>query len=300
MSSSVWLGAELLIMALIVIFIGFCQAEFHRYTQLRIRLNAVLEQEAGAAQILEQRSVLHQIQASRKNIMLKKLVAPCCVIIVLFLIGYFLLFPEYGLRPLLIVALITCVVLYFAQRVYRAKMRRRFAAHFPNTIDSIVNRLKSGQIMPVIVKNLAYEKDVSSPLFLEVHQQVLFGVSFIEALYNVADRYNDPLFRFFATTLAVQQETGANVISVLQSLASELRKQVALRVKIYNLFIESKTSAWVLITLNPLVVLVIFLLSPNYFHTLIANPTGHNLVYESIALYLVGCFVIWNVTRIKG
>ena len=94
---------------------------------------------------------------------------------------------------------------------------------------------------------------------------------------------NDDI-EMFTTSVNILKETGGNLAEALGNLSKVLRDRKKMAEKIQAMSMEAKASAGIIGSLPPIVMLLVYLSTPEYISLLWTHPTGQ--------LMLVGC-VIW-------
>ena len=100
----------------------------------------------------------------------------------------------------------------------------------------------------------------------------------------MAARNRLPEYRFFATALALQSQTGGGLTETLENLADVVRKRVALKSRGYALAAEARTSAMVLAVLPVFAGGALAVMNPEYVGVLLQEGTGQTVF---------GCAVLW-------
>lgn len=183
-----------------------------------------------------------------------------------------------GAAALLLVPIL-CVLLI--RRFYHWCDQRRLLllyGQFPDALAMLVRAVRVG--IPVVegIRNVARESPPpTGPEFSTVVDQIAIGVTLEEALHSLADRNELPEYRFFATALALQSETGGAVSETLERLADVIRKRVALRGHARALASEARTSIYILAALPVFSGGALAVLSPDYLETLFTDPTGQRV-----------------------
>ena len=85
-------------------------------------------------------------------------------------------------------------------------------------------------------------------------------------------------YRFFATAISLQAQTGGGLTEVLENLADVIRKRVALQSRGRALSAEARTSALVLAVLPLATGGMIAVLDPAYMAVLFDTAKGHSLL----------------------
>jgi tight adherence protein B len=92
-----------------------------------------------------------------------------------------------------------------------------------------------------------------------------------------------PEANFFGIVVSIQQKSGGNLSEALGNLSKVLRDRKKMAEKIQAMSMEAKASAGIIGSLPPIVMLLVYLTTPDYISLLWTHPTGQ--------LMLVGCGV---------
>ena len=201
--------------------------------------------------------------------------------------------PAWGLCPL--------VALGVTRAVYRGNDAKRTAAlyrQFPDALAMIVRAVRVG--IPVTEALRAVAQEAAAPTSLEfgrLHDQVGVGTALDDGLREMAARNRLPEYRFFATALALQSQTGGGLTETLENLADVVRKRLALRARGYALASEARTSAGVLTALPVFAALALAVLNPDYIGTLFEAGRGQTLFGVTVAWLGTGVFVMRLMIR---
>ena len=181
---------------------------------------------------------------------------------------------------------------------WRNKRLSMLFEQFPDALAMIVRGVRVG--VPVSEAINIVSNDGATPTkgeFSRVGEQITIGVQLEDALRFMAERNNLPEYRFFATALALQGQTGGNLSETLEGLADTIRKRVAARARGYALAAEARTSANVLIVLPMLLFVALWFMNPNYVGSLISEQTGRMVLGG--AAFLLSLGVVTMRTLIK-
>src|SRR6267154_1308363 len=111
-----------------------------------------------------------------------------------------------------------------------------------------------------------------------------FGLPLGDACARLFERMPVPEANFFGIVIAIQQKSGGNLSEALGNLSKVLRDRKKMKEKIQAMSMEAKASAAIIGALPPIVMILVYLTTPDYISLLWTHPTGQ--------LMLVGC-VIW-------
>jgi tight adherence protein B len=169
---------------------------------------------------------------------------------------------------------------------YLKKRREKsFLRALPDAVDVIVRGIKAG--LPLFESLKVVAADSPEPLrseFLAIIETQAIGMPLGEACSRLFERMPVPEANFFGIVIAIQQKSGGNLSEALGNLSKVLRDRKKMAEKIQAMSMEAKASAGIIGSLPPIVMLLVYLSTPEYISLLWTHPTGQ--------LMLVGC-VIW-------
>ena len=111
----------------------------------------------------------------------------------------------------------------------------------------------------------------------------------------MAERSGVAEYKFFATTLTLQAQTGGALGETLQGLAEVIRKRLALRAKGQAMASQAKTSAIVLGLMPFISGGGMYFLNPNYIGILFTDSLGQQFLGVGIAMLSTGGLVMWSM-----
>ncbi|GEM_PF-4590168 len=110
----------------------------------------------------------------------------------------------------------------------------------------------------------------------------------IPALHRFGEKAEIPEARFFAFTLALQQETGGNLSKALGALSAMLRGRAVFRAKVAILTAEARMSAIIICSLPVIVAAALAIASPDYLTPLWTHPVGRMCLAGAVLSVLTG------------
>jgi tight adherence protein B len=167
----------------------------------------------------------------------------------------------------------------------KKRREQNFLKGLPDAVDVIVRGIKAG--LPLFESIKVVAADAPEPLrgeFLSIIETQAIGMPLGEACARLYDRMPVPEANFFGIVIAIQQKSGGNLSEALGNLSKVLRDRKKMAEKIQAMSMEAKASAGIIGSLPPIVMLLVYLSTPQYISLLWTHPTGQ--------LMLVGC-VIW-------
>lgn len=176
--------------------------------------------------------------------------------------------------------------------------REKLLEQFADVISTIVRTAAVGVPLVEAVRVIARESaEPTATEFRKLAEEIGIGLSIDSAVLSMAERTGMTEYRFFATTIVLQMQTGGGLTEALTNLAEVVRGRIALRARGYALSSEARTSAKVLICLPFVVGFGIMLLSPNYMDPLFHTDTGHQLLEVATGSLIMGWFVMRSLIR---
>jgi tight adherence protein B len=167
----------------------------------------------------------------------------------------------------------------------KTRREKSFLKALPDAVDVIVRGIKAG--LPLFESIKVVAADAPEPLkgeFLAIIETQAIGMPLGEACARLFERMPVPEANFFGIVIAIQQKSGGNLSEALGNLSKVLRDRKKMAEKIQAMSMEAKASAGIIGSLPPIVMLLVYLSTPDYISLLWTHPTGQ--------LMLVGC-VIW-------
>ena len=167
----------------------------------------------------------------------------------------------------------------------KKRREKNFLKALPDAVDVIVRGIKAG--LPLFESIKVVAADAPEPLkgeFMAIIETQAIGMPLGEACARLFERMPVPEANFFGIVIAIQQKSGGNLSEALGNLSKVLRDRKKMAEKIQAMSMEAKASAGIIGSLPPIVMLLVYLSTPEYISLLWTHPTGQ--------LMLVGC-VIW-------
>ena len=167
----------------------------------------------------------------------------------------------------------------------KKRREKRFLKALPDAVDVIVRGIKAG--LPLFDSIKVVAADSPEPLkseFLAIIETQAIGMPLGEACTRLYERMPLPEANFFGIVVAIQQKSGGNLAEALGNLSKVLRDRKKMAEKIQAMSMEAKASAGIIGSLPPIVMLLVYITTPQYMSVLWTHPMGQ--------LMLVGC-VIW-------
>lgn len=185
----------------------------------------------------------------------------------------------------------------FFNRV-ESKRRDALLRQFPDALAMIVRSIRVG--VPVIdaVRNVSLAApNPTASEFDRLVDQIALGTPLDEAVTELAVRTGLAEYRFFATALALQTQTGGTLSETLENLADVIRKRAALKARGHAMTAEARTSSSILALLPVLTGGMLYALNPAYIMILFTDPTGKMFFSAAVISLALGMLTIRAIIK---
>jgi tight adherence protein B len=169
------------------------------------------------------------------------------------------------------------------------KKRREtnFLKALPDAVDVIVRGIKAG--LPLFDSIKVVASDAPEPLkseFNAIIETQAIGMPLGDACARLFERMPVPEANFFGIVIAIQQKSGGNLSEALGNLSKVLRE------KIQAMSMEAKASASIIGALPPIVMLLVYITTPEYIALLWTHPTGQLMLVACLSWMGIGIMVM--------
>jgi tight adherence protein B len=175
----------------------------------------------------------------------------------------------------------------------KKRREKAFLKALPDAVDVIVRGIKAG--LPLFESIKVVAADAPEPLrgeFLAIIETQAIGMPLGEACARLYDRMPVPEANFFGIVIAIQQKSGGNLSEALGNLSKVLRDRKKMAEKIQAMSMEAKASAGIIGALPPIVMLLVYLTTPDYISLLWTHPTGQLMLVGCVTWMSIGIFVM--------
>jgi tight adherence protein B len=175
----------------------------------------------------------------------------------------------------------------------KKRREKNFLRALPDAVDVIVRGIKAG--LPLFDSIKVVAADAPEPLkseFLAIIETQAIGMPLGEACARLFDRMPVPEANFFGIVIAIQQKSGGNLSEALGNLSKVLRDRKKMAEKIQAMSMEAKASAAIIGSLPPIVMLLVYLSTPDYISLLWTHPTGQLMLCGCVLWMSIGIFVM--------
>ena len=213
----------------------------------------------------------------------------------------FLSAPQ--LNPLIMVGLGIFGAFGLPRFVVKRMINRRhkkFLNEFANSIDIIVRGVKSGLPLNECLNIIARESPEPVCLeFREVCDQQRVGIPLLQCFERMMERVPLAEVRFFGIVIGIQQSAGGNLSEALGNLSGVLRDRKSMAAKVQALSAEAKASAAVLGSLPFIVMILVYITTPDYVMLLFQKTYGNFMLLGSAVWMSCGLLMMRKMINFK-
>jgi tight adherence protein B len=177
---------------------------------------------------------------------------------------------------------------------YLKKRREKaFLKALPDAVDVIVRGIKAG--LPLFESIKVVAADSPEPLkseFTAIIETQTIGMPLGEACARLYERMPLPEANFFGIVVAIQQKSGGNLSEALGNLSKVLRDRKKMGEKIQAMSTEAKASAGIIGSLPPIVMLLVWLSTPDYIALLWTHHIGQFMLVACVGWMSIGIMVM--------
>ncbi len=186
-----------------------------------------------------------------------------------------------------------------SRQLFKMMLQRRRASlygQFPDCLTMIVRSVRAGVPLSEAIRIVAREiPEPSATEFGRLAGDLAIGTSMSDALRALAERNDITEFRFFATALTLQSQTGGRLGETLDNLANIVRKRMALKSRARALASEARTTAMILGCLPMLAAGALYFTNPAYMTLLFTDPSGRMVLAAAVGSLSTGAFIMRTI-----
>src|SRR3954452_16284890 len=173
------------------------------------------------------------------------------------------------------------------------RREKKFLKALPSAVYVIVRGIKAG--LPLFESIKVVAADAPEPLkseFIAIIETQTIGMPLGEACSRLYDRMPLPEANFFGIVIAIQQKSGGNLSEALGNLSKVLRDRKKMAEKIQAMSMEAKASAAIIGSLPPIVMLLVYLSTPDYISLLWTHQIGQFMLVCCLGWMTIGILVM--------
>ncbi len=198
-----------------------------------------------------------------------------------------------------IALLFACIPTAYIMKV-RSRRMSKFEDMLPDTIDLFNRTMKAGHNIHSGLETIASE--TSDPVkmeFKKVVEELALGSQIESALHGLGKRVPIIDLKFFITSLILQRQTGANMVTVLENLSTLVRERLNLTSKMKAATASQRFSAGLICAMPIIMGVGMWFLKPDMISILWKDETGSMFLTYAIISEIVGILVIRALSNLK-
>jgi len=175
----------------------------------------------------------------------------------------------------------------------KKRREKAFLKALPDAVDVIVRGIKAG--LPLFESIKVVAADSPEPLkseFNAIIETQTIGMPLGEACARLYERMPLPEANFFGIVVAIQQKSGGNLSEALGNLSKVLRDRKKMAEKIKAMSTEAKASAGIIGSLPPIVMLLVWMSTPDYIALLWTHQIGQFMLVCCVGWMTIGILVM--------
>jgi len=191
-------------------------------------------------------------------------------------------------------ALIGFLLPVIAAMVARSRRQTQLLQQLPPMLEELARAAKTGRSIEQCLHIVA--DDTPAPLGAELQlatRRLRMGVSLKDALSDLPERTGLMTLSLLSTTLVVQQQTGGDLVTVLNRLSRTIRDRLLFLGRLRAATAASRATATLMIVLPPAVLTFFIFRDPTYFQSLMDSTWGRNATLAAVALEVIGA--VWVI-----
>jgi tight adherence protein B len=182
----------------------------------------------------------------------------------------------------------------------RKRRFKKFATQLPDALELIARALRSGHSLAsglhVVVDEMP---DPISAEFAMCYEEQNLGVPIEQALKSMHRRMPNMDFKFFATAVAIQRQSGGDLAEILDKIGRIVRERFKILGQVQALTGEGRISGVVLMALPIALFFAVYYLNPDYVMLLFTDDLGQKMIAVAAFLQVLGAIAIKKIVAIK-
>lgn len=176
-------------------------------------------------------------------------------------------------------------------------------------------KIKNDMLRAVILLNNAFKagkstmqaveiasRELPEPISIEfkkIYQDLSYGISSDVAFSRFARRVNLEEARYISSSLIILNKTGGNIVAVFSAIERTLFEKKKLEEDLKNSTQASNLVVKVLMGVPVVFILIIYVLSPDYFEPLFSSPLGYMIIFIVFLMFLVYMYLLKKIMKVK-
>lgn len=182
--------------------------------------------------------------------------------------------------------------------VVRTRRQDKISSQIPPMLEELARAAKTGRSVEQSLGMVA--ADTPDPLGAELKLatgRVEMGIPLKDALHDLPHRTGLMTLSLLCMTLTVQQQTGGDVVTVLERLSRTVRDRLLFQGRLRAATAASRATAIMMLVLPPAVLTFFVVRKPTYLTELLSSSWGRNSTILAICLEIFGAIWIMRILK---
>jgi tight adherence protein B len=220
---------------------------------------------------------------------------------VMSLLGFFLTFVTSGNMMLALGVAAAIVIAFWRYALVRfSKYMDLLDMQFVDGLGICARALRAG--LPLLGSFQLISEEVDKPIgsiFGRICHEQMMGRDLKDSIKKVSETEPSAELKLFATSVAIQLQSGGNLAELMDSLATIVRTRIRLNRRVRILTTQTQFSKRILIALPFFTFLVLNLINPEYMVSLYATTAGKYMIAATAGLILMGAWIMNRLCVLK-
>lgn len=180
----------------------------------------------------------------------------------------------------------------------RSRRQKKIMEQLPAMAEELARAARTGRNVESSFRMVA--ADTPTPLGDELRLAVRrteLGLDLASAVRDLYQRTGVGTLTMFSSAIGVHQETGGDLILVLERLATAVRDRLHFVNRLKAATIASRLGAIMMLIIPPLVMMFFVLTRQNYLADLLGSFWGRLSIGIAVTLQIVGGFLVFRILR---
>ena len=180
--------------------------------------------------------------------------------------------------------------------IARARRQKLIMEQLPGMADELARCARSGRNLEHSFALVA--ADTPSPLGDELRtsaRRMEMGLDIGSSVRDLSTRTGVSTLTMFSSALAVHQDTGGDLISVLERLATAVRDRLHFISRQRAATIASRMGATMMVIVPILVMSFYLFRDPDYLNNLLSSFWGRLSLWTAVAFQIIGCLMVFRI-----
>ncbi len=192
------------------------------------------------------------------------------------------------------------VLLYAGVRFKQKRRLKKFGDQLPEVLAVLTINLRAGLSILQALDNMS--RQVRAPAGVEfgsVIRESRVGVPVDRALRNMATRIDNQDLHLLVNAIAIQRETGGNLIQMMETIEHTVRERVLIRGEVKTLTAQTQMGSWIITGLPIVLAFFLYTINPQGISFFWTNLLGIVLGGVTVLCIVAGNLVLQRITNIE-